>query len=491
MILIISILTIATYWGTWHGYFQQDEWSGFARVISAQEEGFRSLIRFSGSHFTPLSIVHVAILYAIFELHHTWYGVYSVFLHLINTCLLFILAQAMTKNKIASLLSAIVFAIAFTPQQAVTWYAASMAYLPGAFFALLGLIVFEKFLQFRKKSYLWLAIMCACISAGFRETGIALLPYFAYRDRPIWKPIALTLIGYVALRFGPLAFTTSLTTSAPHATEFFLTDILYQKVTFILFYLPRFIIPIDIPIAIAQFVFGSTFRLAYDSILNIFYAITWATFLLCATRIPWTTHMKNAVLLVLLSLAPLTLLPRPFVMESRHFYPLSMGFALLVGHVVYQYIHKKVVIIFFLAIVALNVALIRQEMSTIQSITTTRLSIISQWFSLYPTIPNNTVFLVLGDVPPFQSGFGQMLLVYYKATPFLKNYFLWNIYEQGYRQSTEGGFGYFTEHNRMMEAYCEHKIKSTDVFIASWDQSTASLTDISSSYRATLACPHN
>jgi len=486
--LLGFLMAILTYWGAWHGYFQQDEWSGFGRVIAAQQKGVGELVRFSGSHFTPLSIFNVATLYSFFGLNHAGYGVWSVLLHAINAFLVFALAKAMTRNSTIATLSSVMFAIAYTPQQSVTWYAASMANLPGTLFALIGLILFEKFLSIRSRKFLWTAIACVFVSAGFRETGILLLPYFVLRDRTTWRPVILVFLLYLGMRFVPLLFPSRLTTVAPHVSRFGLWDILYQAITFTIFYLPRLLVPIEIPVTFARMIFGESFRLAYDSILNIFYAGVSISTILWLVKIRKTPAIVSSILLIFVGLLPLALLPRPYTLDSRHFYFPLVGFALLAGQIVHRYIHSKIVVLTFLIFLGINILLIRQEIGRIYAISRVRTSIINQWMMLYPHAPDHAVFLSQGDPLLFQSGFGQMLLVLYKVVPQLGDYFLFDINQQGYRNIGESGFGYFTDEMKFREAYCQYGLTPQQVFVASWNAQQEVLTDISKTYRMTLSC---
>ncbi len=487
--LFLFAATFSVYWGTWHGYFQQDEWSGFARVMVAQENGLDSLIRFSGFHFTPFSISLVALLYWFFGVNHIPYGIYSVFLHALNVCGVYILAHIVSKSRLTALLSAMIFACVYTPHQAVTWYAASMSVLPGVFLGLVGLILFELYLVKHKTALLTGALISVFFSLGFRENTVILLPYFLLRAGRLLPPVIATGLLYLGIRFLPLLFTSRLTTAAPHISSFALTDILYQLATFLSLHLPRLFIPIQIPLAIGRAILGQEYRLAYDAILPLFYIMLWTGIILWMRTQKKARLVRDLSIFVVLSILPLTLIPPPHIMESRHFYLTAVGFSILAGYFFSTNIRKKAAVIALCFLVGANTFFIRQEIGAIRKISETRLSLLSGWFSLYPTIPEKTIFLSVGDTLPFQSGFGQMLLVLYGVTPLLGDYFLFDISQEGYKEQSDRGFGYFTDIQMLKEAYCAHTLTPTNVFAFSWDGTADQLTDESSRYRTVLICP--
>lgn len=486
---ILFLITIGVYWGVWYGYFQQDEWNGFSRIIISQKDGILSLIRFSGFHFTPLSIFFVSFLYALFGLNHVPYGIYSISMHALNVCSVFLLSQLMTKNRTIALLSALVFLVSYTPYQTVTWYAASMSFLPSTLLALVGLILFELYLQKNKTIFLVMSLIIIFLSAGFRENTIVLLLYFFIRSRQARISVVITGLLYLCIRFVPLLFTSKLTTVAPHVSTFIPTEILYQAITFIILYLPRILIPTQIPLAIGQLLLGTEYRLAYNSILNIFYIGVWVFIIFFFKNLKKTQLIGNTIIFVFLSLLPLALIPRPNIMEPRHFYLTSVGYSILMGALFYQYIHKKIAVVLFCLLLIGNVYFIRQEIAGVIKTSNTRIHIIKNWLSLYPTIPSKTLFLTVGDPLGFQTGFGQMLMVMYRISPLLKDNFLAGMNEQGYKEEYDRGFGYFTSDELLLTAYCSHAVHPTNVFVVSYDKRNTILTDVSSIYRKALICP--
>jgi hypothetical protein len=485
--MVLILLTIALWWGTWHGYFQQDEWVGFGRVLFAQSHGWWSLIRFSGLHFTPFSIFHVAAAYKLFGLSHIAYGIYAVVLHAINVYLVYLLALRMTKEKQAAWLAGLIFLLTFTPFQAVTWYAASLSFLPSATLALLALVLFES------RWWPW-ALVLVLVSAGFRENAIFLLPYFAVRT--LWRkePRRWTVVGgvlatgglYAVLRFVPLLWANPLTTVAPHTSAFRFAEILSQGATFMLFHVPRLLVPTPIPLAIARFVFGPSSAFVHDAFLNLFYLGVWIV-LLTFVRIK-TVSAKLLLAFVFLSFAPFFLLPAPSILESRHFYLPAVGYALLFGQLVPGF--GRIGKILFASLLLINVVLIRQEIGRVSALGQARAGVIGQFQTLYPQLPPKTIFYATGDHLGFQSGVGHMLMVVLHDSqdfsPLFRGYFLWSIEEEGYEESEGKGFGYFTDFPKLHAAYCEHELAPQNVF--AFEATGGSISDVSDEARSKLLC---
>ena len=119
-----------------------------------------------------------------------------------------------------------------------------------------------------------------------------------------------------------------------------------------------------------------------------------------------------------------------------------------------------------------------------------------------PNPPDNVVFYTESDhsfyglpvdqrIMPFQSGFGQTLLVWYNQTEnfpseFLRDRFLWEITSQGYRVSSGRGFGYFRDFNVLAKAILENELNADSVVSFRYDLDTDTLTDNTNEVRGRL-----
>lgn len=129
-----------------------------------------------------------------------------------------------------------------------------------------------------------------------------------------------------------------------------------------------------------------------------------------------------------------------------------------------------------------------------------RKPIVEQILKMYPEISENTVFYVkcrnkedcIDTVFPFQSGFGQMLLVLYGSkneraySPFLEGVFLWDPISEGYRKYDDTGFGYFRDLKKVGRLIVERKLLPDEVIALSYDRSENKVEDISKETRDNL-----
>jgi hypothetical protein len=91
-------------------------------------------------------------------------------------------------------------------------------------------------------------------------------------------------------------------------------------------------------------------------------------------------------------------------------------------------------------------------------------------------------------IMPFQSGFGQTLLAwYYKDEMFPKEFFndrfLWEIKDQGYREFSNRGFGYYRDIDLLKSTVLEYKIPKESIYAFSWDSKHRILRNISDRIR--------
>ena len=500
--------TTLVFWGLWKGYFQQDEWSGFGKVIYAQKYGLTSLVGTFGSHFTPLTVSTMYLMFKAFSLNHFGYAAFSLLFHSINGLLVYFLALSLLRNTKFALLSSIFFLSAYTPHQAVSWYAASMSFLPSGFFALVSLILYERFLNTSGKKLLLFSLASVLIAAGFRENAIFLLGFFPirafilehkFRKTVFWYSLTAAAF-YLTLRFG----TRLIHLVSPEATEnrIKLVEIPQQALRFIFIYLPHLFVPepfLRMLELIGQFFLGSRVQFIYKTFYtNIFYIATSTaiTILLTLLRKPLTL---NLAAFLLLSVLPFSFLPVPLIMESRHFYLSSIGASILLGYIVMILIKKTfwklATIAFCLVFILFNISLVQKDLIKLRTVSAIRINTIGQLIATYPRLPERVIFLAQGSTLPFQSGPGQTMMVAFHVnqksdyTELFKTRFLYGIDEQGYREEGQTGFGFYTDYSLALSEYCKQGLKPDNFFSFAWSDVTREITDTSEVIRGELICP--
>ena len=524
-LIIVVILSLGTFWGSWNIYFQQDEWNGFGNVLYAERYGYITLIRLYGSHLTPLTSLFFALLFRIFSFTHTYYGIYSIFLHSFNGFLVYLFTSELLNNRRIALLSSIIFITALVSQQTVTWHAASASFLPSAFFTLLSLFIFERYLKKSSIKLLYLSFLFACISLGFRENSIILFPYFIIRSWLFSSTSILrisiyssvTCLFYMFLRFFPVFFIANTLPSTKPIVS--IQELFFHISQLLTTSLPQMLIPKTYAIRFAYWMYShispfieliypinnkavfieTTLTRGIYVCLFIFICITFIFFMKRnKSKVNHSAAILALCVFLLLSILPFSLLPRKLPMESRHFYIPTIAFSILISTIFsltikgYSGFKKWILISIVILYVLLNINSIKLVIQKATLLSDTRVIFIHQITSTYPTLPKQTIFFSEGDILPFQSGFGHLLTIIFNKQQsyhsFFKNNFLWNLKSQGYAEIDTVGFGYYHQFPLLIKEYCMHNLKPENVFAFSWDSKQKILTDTTSSIRTTLTC---
>jgi len=106
----------------------------------------------------------------------------------------------------------------------------------------------------------------------------------------------------------------------------------------------------------------------------------------------------------------------------------------------------------------------------------------------HPVLPKKVIIYSDSDSPlygladqykilPFQSGFGQTVLVWYYNgdninREFYKDRFLWNITSEGYKEISGQGFGYFRNFDTLKSVVKQYNIPLDSVIAYSWKKDT-------------------
>src|SRR3990167_2759902 len=99
---ILILLVLAGYSLVPFGFFQQDEWLGFARHILLSDMEARELLGniFTpySAHYVPLTFLSINLLFFLFNLNYLGYAIVSIGFHIITVMLVFYLTKLLLKN---------------------------------------------------------------------------------------------------------------------------------------------------------------------------------------------------------------------------------------------------------------------------------------------------------------------------------------------------------------------------------------------------------
>lgn len=222
-----------------------------------------------------------------------------------------------------------------------------------------------------------------------------------------------------------------------------------------------------------------------------------------------------SIIFIILTSLPLIIIPGTAgyysLLDGRHLYITSIFSSILLITIFYGlffFISKKKIgvvagLVFSFIFLWMNIQGIRSDLNVQRAAAYTRKSILDRITLLYPKLSQKTVFYIESDVPyyglaygdnilPFQSGFGQTLLVWYNARGedfpacFFRDQFLYVLQSEGYRECEDRGFGYFRKMDNLVKAVRENDIETSDIVAFSYISSKNYLQDITRQVKATL-----
>lgn len=534
-------------------FFQQDEWAIFGNFLVWDKASLgiwdRLFVYEQDTHIIPFSNLVSYLQFKLFELNFSAYAIFSIVLHSINSFLVYYLADILTKNKKISFLAGFLFLISAIPHQAITWVATTVGTVGSTFFILLSLISFTYFLMEKKRHrYILLSLLFIIISLGFKETSLFLFLFFPMiwflftKEKElsllvkVFSPFGIFGVFYMLLRLYFVLFGYKSTSPAEAVSQASLPVYLYRLFSVPLKFIAQSFIPVPFIVTSAN----NLVRLAYpqflqDGVANpyivesvasdiISYVIVLALLTVSLT-LAFQLKKKKEIFLVrtificlifiLLGSLPFILIPGKAgyfsLLDGRHLYLTNIFasiFIVCVGYGLYTILPwKKLTVagltILFMYITYSNVMKIRTDLNQQMGTGFIRKKILNTIYTNYPSLPKNVVFYIEGDksyyglpvnekIVPFQSGFGQTLLVWYNThgntfpACLFKEKYLYVLLSEGYKECEGRGFGYFRKIDTLSEAVATNKIPSENIIAFTYNSSTSTLTDITSRIRKDL-----
>lgn len=528
------------------GFFQQDEWLGFARQILLEEKDINAFLKEifvpSTVHYTPLTVLIINLLLSLFGLNYLGYAVVSVVLHTITVVLVFYLARSLFKNNYLALFCSLLFGVSAVGFQATSWVVADIGTHGATIFGLASLILFFNFLSSKKILWFYLTLGLLVLSLLFKEITLGLfvllpLTFFFFVEKALRKKIKVPLIIvgigllYLAFRliflfYSPVSIPTALVGSTVSQIN---TETVMSNVVFMPFKaVAQTIIP---PSQILQSSYSLASRFpekltgekgitAFDIFAQgrILPALEFFLFLLAAVLVVLILKKgkdKQIVnlcvfgfLFIIINSVVYVLSPERTgtvaIIDSRNLYFPSIGASIFIIAVlmsIAKYNLKKAFLL-LLPILLINIFWLNKELNTLVQVGMLRRSILTQITEAYPDLPEKTVFYTTSNtsyyglppeekIMPFQSGFGQTLLVWYYQTEkwpngFFENRFLWEIAEQGYREYNGRGFGYFRDFELLQKTIKDYDLPRESVVSFSWDSRYNALVNTTEEIRKSI-----
>jgi len=538
--LALLVLTLVTFIELPFTFFQQDEWAIIGNYIYWDKTNLDWLNRLflygQDTHIIPLANIFSYLQYKLFGINFAPYAWVGIALHLLNALLVMKLANQLSKNRLLGLIAGILFLTNSISHQAVTWTATTSGTVTTVTFLLLSII------SLLKKKVLVSVILFA-IALLFKESSVFLfvfLPYLyllKYRDKQGLKVVTILLFLFGAFYMGirmVLGLASGAFTSSSEAlSQPPIITYVFRLLTLPFKGIAQSIVPQEIILKVASLIV----KLGYPQFVEnsvadpyivqsvaadiVSFMISIVIILLLVVIINKARQRKDSEIrhlilfcvgLMVTSLIPFIIVPGPAgyfsLIDGRHLYVTSIGTSIIISFLfisLYSSIHKRIllrrlVMLLLIFVVGYHVMQIREHVQKQVVIGNERREILEQIYNDYPQLPDNVIFYIESDkayyglppeemIPPFQSGFGQTLLVWYEIhgesfpACFFKDKYLYELLSEDYRFCENRGFGYYRDYDRLLESVNFNNIRPENVLGFSYISSKKTLIDISKQLR--------
>jgi len=525
-----------------NSFFQQDEWLAFGRLIVLKREGiitiFKEAFLPTVGHFNPLKFLLLNLLFNIFGTNYAPYAFVSVILHIISTCLVYYFFRLIIQNRWVSILGAFFFGILAGGSQATTWIIADISIHGATIFGLLSVIYFIKHIEKHSGFRLyWLSLAFLIISLLLNEITIGLflvLPcinylYFKNKNIKDYKHSLIVLfIGFLyALSRGlmllmPISYRLETLANKSQSLREIFINLIIMPVDSVV----QSIIPTEILLWIA----GKTASLLPKQLINdysvaefnifvekdillivtTFFFLMIVLFLFGLYKKCRNEYFRKAIVLglfwVMINSLIFVFAPEKkgllTIVEPRNLYFSSIGTVLFFTALIYKAFERKWYLFFIFPLLLLNIIFLNIHINNLVTEGKLRKNILIDIKRKYPILPEKVIFYTESDrsyyglpqnerIMPFQSGFGQTLLVWYSTQhkfpyDFLQNKFLWGIEDQGYKELKNQGFGYFRDFYKLIKTVDNEKLPVESVISFRYDSESQILTDNTDEIRGRL-----
>lgn len=533
-------------------FFQQDEWAIFGNYLYWDKTGLnwweRLFIYEQYTHIIPFGNLVSYALFKLFGLNFFGYGVFNIGLHVVNSLLVYILAEILLKKKVVSLLAGFLFLISSIPHQAITWAATTVGTAGSTFFVLLTLIFFFMYLKRKQYKYMIFSAVSLVCSLGFKETSVFLF---------LFLPIAWTIYNglskvrsaifsfspfvvfgffYIFLRAYLLFFGYETTSSPQAIAQPHLAVYAYRAFATPLKFVAQMVVPQEYILGISNtlvalgyphlfqggvpnpYIVGSVGAdiVSYAaSVLIIVVSFLFYLYFKRKKEIRFSKTILISLLFIYLSALPFVMIPGPAgffsLVDGRHLYSTNIFTAILLALLVWGIFNmvknKKVVLwtlVFLFFVYSFgNIVKVRRDINQQVGTAFIRTQILEGMYRMYPTLPQKVIIYTESDKPyyglpqtekifPFQSGFGQTLLVWYNARGenfpacFFRDQFLYVLLSEGYRECGGRGFGYFRKPETFKVAVKDNNLSVENIIGLRYNSSTHGLLDITNKIKLSL-----
>lgn len=529
----VLLIVLLVYLPTFGAYFQQDEWIAFGNALSGGEFSILKLLSFSFSpnvgHYVPFHHILFGILFQLFGIDYVKWMLISILWHLGTTYIVGRLLYKLLRNYMSATVGMLLFGLSGAAHQATTWVVADINTHGSTFFGILSILAFLHVLEMPKVDKRWLttSLGLVFISLLFKETTIGLfatLPALYLLKKTSIRTLihnsrvwVISGFIYVVVRGLMFLLPSAQGTASVVTASQSIGMIFYNMITFPSKALSQSLIPSEIWLSLGKKIgkipaklFGievntSRYELFVQSqLLEAVFVLLFISALILSIYLyrKFSNYHARLALFslffvsansVVYAFSPERTGVISFI-DSRNLYLTLVGAILFILSII-QLVSKNAALKFVYICVSLllliNTVVLVGVIRASVTVGSVRKTILSRIDTIIPSGDKALIYLESDTsyyglpwnktTVPFQSGFGQTLLVYlhdrYRFPPeFYTNYFLWPIYSEGYITKGNSAYGFFNQFDSVV-----HEVKNgaslDNVYSLKWHGKTEALVD--------------
>lgn len=533
--LIIFVVLIFTFWQISNIFFQQDEWLGLGNAFTYRaRNGLFSLLKasflpnYALSRYLPFTGIINYLVFNTFQKNASLYGFLGLFMALVNSGLLYLMAYRLTKSRIVGIFTALLWVTNNLALQSITWIGTMLPSQFAMLFFLLGFNNLTLFLESKNRKKLFLFVVFLMTSVFIKEQGIYYLaPVFLLVF--FWDESKKNDLGEKINNF--------LRTALPAILFLILPRILnilrgytvnvspsqepssFGNIIFNIFLLPaRSIAHIFVsPGTLYKYIYlasqthysqitdGSVIETMGGDIFSLlvsFYIICGLFFM----SLVFKARQKKFVVICLTSFFASTI---PFVLykntnailEPRYYTHLALWGSLLVVFCFYSFfsnikrLGKFWAVLFLLLLLINNILGVKKVLGDDIKTGNYRKNILKTVSQSESYLAEDNIFYFFtdgGGFYEFQSGFGQTLAVWFFDTGkipkgVLQDQDFWDPSYEGVKDYQGNKYGYFMDYDKMVRSLQEAELKEDSVIAFYWDTQKRNVTNVTKKIREKLS----
>ncbi len=530
-----------------HAFYQQDEWFAFGTYYRLSNHSFFDLFLSSFApnvgHYIPLYFLSFYSFAYLFGTSFVLWQIVSIVWHLAITAGIYFLLVKLFDDQRLSLLGASVFGLSGSAHQATSWVVADTNTHGAALFGVLSLIfiLFSAEREKTKTRFIVLSILMFFISLLFKETTVAVfvcipLLYTIFKkgtfkksSREVVFPWLISGVIYACLR-GIMFLLPQSKNSASVATQSqSIGEIFQNMVTFPAKAFFQGLVPSKwiqkgtesvlgrLHITGGNDVHTTGFAQYVSGMLEVVFILGFILIVFYFIRM-WLKNRENRNLqIILYSIIFISVNSVIFALsperrgiitflDSRNLYFTLVGSVIFLVAVIKQFqpnqIFKKLFPFFLGGLFLLNISAGILDFKDLVAMSSSRKNILTQVNAAIPQNTDNMIIFVQSDstyyglpdtqkIVPFQSGFGQTLLVYLNGkgnfpVDFYESSVLWPITSEGYLEKENHGFGYYRNYDLLLTKVADHSISVENVYSFYWKGRTEALINVTDEIRTKI-----